>query len=227
MRERPKPLPWGSRRKVRPWFRRVLTLRPRNFLCLRLWRPPTVPQRRLPQPRPGPIWPRGILPPRRGCSRQRSIPRRMERGRISGKKARRESEPSAYPSASSPFNVSASERAERRLASSSSRVLPWQLTPGTSSTQPIHQSSSCLTTAVKEQFTADTMRQGSSTSKAEGLEPAACIRHRPLFAAQHVKRSASSLQWLPLAARRRRSVALQAWAFERCEAARRLITTEF
>src|SRR5678815_3835740 len=35
---------------------------------------------------------------------------------------------------------------------SSDRVLPCELTPGISSTHPIHQPSSCLTTAVKWRF---------------------------------------------------------------------------
>ena len=43
----------------------------------------------------------------------------------------------------------AASRASRKLSINSSRVGPCELTPGTSSTQPIHQSPACCTTACR------------------------------------------------------------------------------
>lgn len=54
--------------------------------------------------------------------------------------------------ASSRLSSSASRSVTLRLSMSSSRVASWQLTPGTSSIHPIHQSPSCLTTAVYSLF---------------------------------------------------------------------------
>ena len=50
--------------------------------------------------------------------------------------------------ASSRFNSIASDNASRRFAISSSRVSPWQFTPGISSIHPIHHGPSCRITAV-------------------------------------------------------------------------------
>src|SRR5215510_3882417 len=57
---------------------------------------------------------------------------------------------SAAARASLRLNSSASARTTRRLASNSSRDRSCALTPGTSSTQPIHQSPSRLIIAVYE-----------------------------------------------------------------------------
>jgi DNA invertase Pin-like site-specific DNA recombinase len=56
--------------------------------------------------------------------------------------------PAAAARASARFISSASCSASRRLSSNSSRVRPCELTPGTSPTQPIHQSPCCWMTAV-------------------------------------------------------------------------------
>src|SRR5947207_1497262 len=56
--------------------------------------------------------------------------------------------PVAAALASARFISNASSRASRRFSSNSSRVWPWELTPGTSSTQPIHHSPCCWITAV-------------------------------------------------------------------------------
>lgn len=50
--------------------------------------------------------------------------------------------------ASSRFNSIASDNASRRFAINSSRVSPWQFTPGISSIHPIHHGPSCRITAV-------------------------------------------------------------------------------
>ncbi len=59
----------------------------------------------------------------------------------------------AAASASWRLNSIASARTSLRLAKRSALVRSWQLTPGTSSIQPIHQSPSCFSTAVYSAFT--------------------------------------------------------------------------
>ena len=58
----------------------------------------------------------------------------------------------AASTASLRLNSSASARTSRKLASSLDFDRSWQLTPGTSCIQPIHQSPSCLSTAVYSVF---------------------------------------------------------------------------
>jgi hypothetical protein len=54
----------------------------------------------------------------------------------------------AAAGASERLNSRASVSVSRRDSISSSRLASWQLTPGTSSIQPIHQPAGCLITAV-------------------------------------------------------------------------------
>ncbi len=58
----------------------------------------------------------------------------------------------AAASASWRLNSIASARTSLRLVKRSALVRSWQLTPGTSSIQPIHQSPSCFSTAVYSAF---------------------------------------------------------------------------
>ena len=82
----------------------------------------------------------------------------------------------AASTASLRLNSSASARTSRKLATSLDFDRSWQLTPGTSCIQPIHQSPSCLSTAVYSVFISLVYCKATvRTSKQIGSEIQLCV----------------------------------------------------